>query len=124
MVRASPTKRGHHQVDYNIGFFKATDTGYTGKIETLSLKVQAEFTRVLNRKNENAPACEIFSGDLRIGAAWERQGKNGKYLSVSLEDPSFSSGYYNLYRNNGVEDGCTLSFERPRSKKEEPKQAA
>jgi hypothetical protein len=38
---------------------------------------------------------------------------------VSLEDPSFSSGYYNLYRNRGVEDGYTLVFERPRSKKED-----
>jgi uncharacterized protein (DUF736 family) len=109
---------------YNIGFFKATNSGYAGKIETLALKIPAEFTRVLNRKNENAPAYELFSGDLRIGAAWERQGKNGKYLSVSLEDPSFSSGYYNLYRNNGVEDGYTLTFERPRSKKDDTKQAA
>jgi uncharacterized protein (DUF736 family) len=54
---------------YNIGFFKATDTGYTGKIETLAIKAQAEFHRVLDRTNENAPTFEIFSGDLRIGAA-------------------------------------------------------
>ena len=111
---------------YNIGFFKATDTGYTGKIETLAFKVQADFNRVLNRTNENAPAFEIFCGDLRIGAAWERQGRTGKYLSASFEDPCFSSGYYNLYRNNGVEDGYTLSFERPKAKKDkaELKQAA
>jgi uncharacterized protein (DUF736 family) len=110
---------------YNIGFFKATNSGYEGKIETLALKIQAEFTRVVNRKNENAPAYELYAGDLRIGAAWERQGRNGKYLSVSFEDPSFSSGFYNLYRNNGVEDGYTLTFERPRSKKEDaPAKAA
>jgi uncharacterized protein (DUF736 family) len=104
---------------YNIGFFKKTDTGFAGTIETLSLKTTAEFNRVLNRKHQNAPAFEIFAGDLRIGAAWERQGKNGNYLSVSFDDPSFSSGYYNLYRNNGVEDGHVLTFERPRSKKAE-----
>ena len=104
---------------YNIGFFKATDTGYKGKIETLTHKLTVEFNRVLNRTNEKAPALEIFCGELRIGAAWERQGKTGKYLSVSLEDPSFSSGFYNLYRNNGVEDGYTLSFERPKAKKAE-----
>ena len=109
---------------YNIGFFKATDTGYTGKIETLALKVQADFHRVLDRKHENAPAYEIFCGDLRIGAAWDRQGKSGKYLSVSLEDPSFSAGYYNLYRNTGVEDGYTLNFERPKAKKDDVKKAA
>jgi hypothetical protein len=43
---------------------------------------------------------------------------------ASLEDPSFSSGYYNLYRNNGVEDGYTLSFERPKAKKEDVIKAA
>jgi uncharacterized protein (DUF736 family) len=99
---------------YNIGFFKATDTGYTGTIETLALKIQADFHRVLDRKHENAPAYEILCGKLRIGAAWDRQGKSGRYLSVSLEDPSFSSGYYNLYRNSGVEDGYALSARRRR----------
>ena len=41
---------------YNIGSFKATDTGYTGTIETLTHKITADFTRVLNRTNQNAPA--------------------------------------------------------------------
>lgn len=108
---------------YNIGSFKVTDTGYTGKIETLALKLQADFTRVLNRTNGNAPAFEIYSGDLKIGAAWERTGKSGKYLSVNLEDPSFSPGYYNLYRNRGVEDGHTLVFDRPRSRKDDKSEA-
>jgi uncharacterized protein (DUF736 family) len=102
---------------FNIGFFKTTDTGYSGKIETLALKVEAHFHRVLDRTHENAPALEIFCGDLRIGAAWERQGKNGKYLSISFEDPSFSSGYYNLYKSS-IENGYTLTFERPKAKKE------
>ncbi len=104
---------------YNIGSFKPTDTGYTGTIETLTHKIAADFTRVLDRTNQSAPAYDIFCGDLRIGAAWERTGKSGKYLSVSLEDPSFSSGYYNLYRKRGVEDGYTLVFERPRAKRED-----
>ena len=107
---------------FNIGFFKTTDSGYTGKIDTLAIKAQVEFNRVLNRTNENAPAFEIFCGDLRIGAAWERKGQQGNYLSVSFEDPSFSSGYYNLYKSR-VEDGFTLTFERPRSKKEDKKAA-
>jgi uncharacterized protein (DUF736 family) len=112
---------------YNIGFFKATDTGYTGKIETLALKLQADFIRVLNRTNQKAPTFEIYSGDLKIGAAWEYTGKYGKFTKVSFEDPSFSSGEYFLNRNRGVEDGWTLSFERTSRKKEdktETKQAA
>ena len=103
---------------YFIGSFKKTDTGYVGNIETLTLKAPAEFTRVLDRKHENAPAFEIFSGDLRIGAAWERKGQNGTYLSVSLDDPSFSAGYYNLYAKRGMDNSYELTFERPRSKKD------
>jgi uncharacterized protein (DUF736 family) len=103
---------------YNIGFFTKTDTGFEGRIETLALKIPAEFTRVTDRTHENAPTFEIFSGELRIGAAWERQGKKGKYLSVSFEDPSFSAGYYNLYKS-GVEHGYTLTFERPRAAKKD-----
>lgn len=108
---------------YNIGFFKKTDTGFAGKIATLALVTEAQFHRVLNRTNQSAPAFEIFAGDLRIGAAWERQGRNGSYLSVSFEDPSFSSGYYNLYQQRGAE-GYVLTFDRPRAKKDEVKEAA
>lgn len=110
---------------YNIGFFKKTDTGFAGTIETLCHRVPAEFHRVLDRTNENAPAFEIFSGELKIGAAWERQGQKGKYLSISLEDPSFSAGFYNLVKS-GIEHGYTLYFERPRAKKDDTasKQAA
>jgi uncharacterized protein (DUF736 family) len=103
---------------YNIGFFKKTDTGFAGKIETLALKVPAEFTRVLNRTNEKAPSFEIFAGDLKIGAAWERKGQSGTYLSVSFDDPSFSSGYYNLYAKRGAENSYELTFERPRARKD------
>jgi len=103
---------------YNIGFFKKTDTGFTGKIDTLAVKAQADFHRVLDRTNENAPAFEIFCGDLKIGAAWERQGQKGKYLSASFEDPSFSSGFYNLVKS-GIEHGYTLYFERPRTRKDD-----
>jgi uncharacterized protein (DUF736 family) len=52
---------------YNIGFFTKTGSGFTGKIETLAIKAQVELHRVLDRTNENAPALQIFSGDLRIG---------------------------------------------------------
>jgi uncharacterized protein (DUF736 family) len=109
---------------YNIGFLKSTDSGFTGKIETLALKVQVEFQRVLDRTNSKAPALEVFVGDLKIGAAWEYNGKYGKFYKVSFEDPSFSAGEYFLNRNRGVEDGWTLTFERTARKRDEAKQAA
>lgn len=74
-----------------LWIINATDTGYMGTVKTLTHKITADFTRVLDRTNGNAPAYEIYS-DLRIGAVWDRTGKSGKYLSVSLKKPSFSSG--------------------------------
>lgn len=101
---------------YNIGQFTKTDSGFKGRIDTLALKTEAEFRPVQGRTNENAPAFEIFQGTSRIGAAWKREGKTGQYLSVSFEDPSFSAGYYNLYKNS-ADDRYTLTFERPKAKK-------
>ena len=79
-------KELHHGLTF--GSFKATDTGYTGTVKTLTDKITADFKRVLDRTNGNAPAYEIYS-DLRIGAVRDRTGKSGKYLSVSLENPAF-----------------------------------
>lgn len=109
---------------YNIGFFKTTDNGFTGKIETLALKAQVELHRVLNRTNNKSPSLECFVGDLKIGAAWEYNGKYGKFYKVSFEDPSFSSGEYFLNRNRGVEDGWTISFERTARKKQDTAEAS
>lgn len=111
----------------SIVFFKATNGGYEGKITTLLHNLEVTFERVLDRTNEKAPGFHIYSGELLLGAAWERKTKKGsRYLSVNLEDPTFSPGFYSLYRNEGVEDGYKLVFERPRAKKEDDaaKQAA
>jgi uncharacterized protein (DUF736 family) len=105
---------------YAIGFFKATNSGYEGKIETLAFKIQAEFTRIVNRTNQKAPTYEIYCGDLKIGAAWDKISKKTgtKYVFVALEDPSFATGFYGLFRNSGVEDGYTLSFERDKGQRD------
>ena len=103
---------------YAIGFFKATNSGYEGKITTLLHNLtDVTFERLLDRTSENQPAFRIYNGELQLGAAWNRITKKGKkYISVNLEDPTFSSGFYSLWRNDGVEDGYTLVFERPKGK--------
>jgi uncharacterized protein (DUF736 family) len=99
----------------NIGFFKAVNGGYEGKITTLLHNLSVAFERVLDRTSENQPAFRIYSGELQIGAAWEKKTKKSKkpYISVNLEDPTFSNGFYSLWRNDGVQDGYTLVYERP-----------
>jgi uncharacterized protein (DUF736 family) len=104
---------------YNIGFFKATDTGFTGTIETLTHKLKVDFHRVLDRTNGKAPGLRLYVGELQIAAAWEYSGKYGKFYKVSFEDPSFASGEYFLNRNRGTDEGWTLSFERTARKKDD-----
>ena len=99
-----------------IGKFTKTEQGFKGLINTLAIKAEATFERNGDKQQDNQPDYEILASDIRIGAAWERTGKKGRYISVSLEDPSFSPGFYNLYKS-GIEHGYTLTFERPRPAK-------
>ena len=83
-----------------IGTFKKSGTEFTGEIVTLS--VQAKGVRIVpeaNRANDNAPSHRVFVGRAEIGAAWERRSGEGReYLSVKLDDPSFTAPIYaNLF---------------------------
>ena len=55
-----------------------------------------------------------FFGRAEIGAAWSKQSKRGRdYLSVKLDDPSFTGPIY----ANLVEDGETFALIWSRSRK-------
>ena len=76
----------------NIGTFKKSGNEYQGEIVTLS--VQARGVRIVpeaNRSNDNAPSHRVFVGRAEIGAAWSKRSNEGRdYLSLKLDDPSFS----------------------------------
>jgi uncharacterized protein (DUF736 family) len=57
----------------NIGFFKATNGGYEGKITTLLHNLDLTFERVIDRTNEKAPAFHIYSGELQSRSRVETQ---------------------------------------------------
>ena len=78
----------------NIGSFKKVGNDFQGQIITLSL--QAKGVRIVaeqNRSsNENAPSHRIFVGRAEIGAAWSKRSEEGRdYLSLKLDDPSFTA---------------------------------
>ena len=54
--------------------------------------------------NENAPSHRVFVGRAEIGAAWAKRSSEGRdYLSVKLDDPSFTAPLFaNLFDD---EDG-------------------
>ena len=100
----------------NIGSFKKVGKEYQGEIVTLS--VQAKGVRIVaedNRSNENAPSHRIFVGRAEIGAAWSKRSEEGRdYLSLKLDDPSFTAPIYaNLFDDQDGE-GYTLIWSRSR----------
>ncbi|HET6523543.1 DUF736 domain-containing protein [Sphingopyxis sp.] len=75
-----------------IGKFKKVSGEYRGEIVTLS--VQAKGIRIAPEDNPsgNAPSHRVFVGDAEVGAAWQKRTQDDRpYLSVKLDDPSFTA---------------------------------
>ena len=100
----------------SIGSFKKVGDDFQGEIITLSLK--AKGVRIVpeaNRSSENAPSHRVYAGRVEIGAAWSKRSEEGRdYLSLKLDDPSFTAPIYaNLFNDEGGE-GFNLLWSRPR----------
>ena len=100
-----------------IGSFKKVGSDFQGEIMTLSL--QAKGVRIVAEQNrsssENSPSHRIYVGRAEIGAAWSKRSEEKRdYLSLKLDDPSFTAPIYaNLFEDEGGE-GYTLLWSRPR----------
>ena len=100
----------------NIGSFKKSGEEFQGAIVTLS--VQTKGDRIVpesNRANDNAPSHRVYVGRAEIGAAWSKRSNEGRdYLSVKLDDPSFTAPIYaNLFEDEDGE-GYSLIWSRGR----------
>ena len=98
-----------------IGTFKKIGNSFEGSIVTLS--VQANGVRIVAEQNpasDAAPTHRVFVGRAEIGAAWTKRSEAGReYLSVKLDDPSFTAPIHaNLCADNEG-DGHTLIWSRP-----------
>ena len=100
----------------NIGSFKKVGSELQGEIVTLS--VQTKGVRIVpeaNRVSDNVPSHRVFVGRAEIGAAWSKRSNEGRdYLSLKLDDPSFTAPIY----ANLVEDGETFALIWSRSRKQ------
>jgi uncharacterized protein (DUF736 family) len=101
----------------NIGSFKKVGSELQGEIVTLS--VQTKGVRIVpetNRVNDNVPSHRVFVGRAEIGAAWSKRFNEGRdYLSLKLDDPSFTAPIYaNLFED---EDGQGYSLIWSRGRK-------
>ena len=97
-----------------IGTFTTTTNGFNGTIKTLNLNVKARIERVEN-PTDKGPQFRIFSGNVELGAAWQKHSEQSgrDYLSVKLDDPSFPAPIYATLIEVEGEDGLSLIWSRP-----------
>ena len=96
-----------------IGTFTSTENGFTGSIRTLALNVKARIARIEN-PSDKGPHFRIFSGNVELGAAWQKVSAEGRdYLSVKLDDPSFPAPIYATLIEVEGEEGLQLIWSRP-----------
>ncbi|MEH6703009.1 DUF736 domain-containing protein [Parasphingorhabdus sp.] len=100
-----------------MGSFTKSGESYKGEIVTMS--VQTKNVRIVPEEaseNENAPTHRVFVGRAEIGAAWTKTSKEDRpYLSVKLDDPSFTAPIFaNLFDD---EDGKTFNLIWSRARK-------
>lgn len=100
-----------------IGAFQSTETGYTGKLDTLAIKANVQFERIEDKAKDTHPDYRVSSGGKDIGVAWDHTDDRGHYLSVAFEEPSLTPGSYKLVKT-GVEKGYTLTYRKPSFKKD------
>jgi uncharacterized protein (DUF736 family) len=101
----------------NIGKFKKVGQEFQGEIRTLSVQARVRNVPEANRTNDDAPSHRVYVGRAEIGAVWPKRSKEGRdYLSVKLDDPSFTGPIYaNLF--DGA-DGETFVLIWSRSRKQ------
>ena len=97
-----------------IGIFKTSGDEYLGEI--ITLQVQARNVRIVpeaNRPSESAPSHRVYIGRVEIGAAWTKTSAEGRpYLTVKLDDPSFSTPIFANLMADEDGDSHTLTWIR------------
>ncbi|MBZ9801185.1 DUF736 domain-containing protein [Mesorhizobium sp. ES1-6] len=103
-----------------IGTFTRNDDGFFGNVSTLTLDAKLAILPAEKSDVENAPDHRVLCEGMEIGAAWDRTGeKAGAYLSVSIDDPSFTQPIRaNLFQFDAGKSAWHLHWSR-QSKRDE-----
>lgn len=75
-----------------IGSFRQVSGELRGQIMTLT--IQAKSVRIVadEQASGNAPSHRVYIGEAEVGAAWSKRTSDDRpYLSVKLDDPSFTA---------------------------------
>ena len=109
-----------------IGTFTKDGAGFTGQIETLTMRAKLTLEPNTNKKSDKAPDYRVIHlGDgftSEIGAAWIKtaQKSGSQYISVSIhDDPSLDRPLNCRLVKTGAENGHTLFWDRPKESAED-----
>jgi len=91
-----------------IGFVTHSENGtFKGQLTTLSIRAQITIAPNARKANGVQPDYRVYSGDVEIGAGWNRRSETSgnEYVSLSLAAPEFGPRrlYANLARAAGDE---------------------
>ena len=85
-----------------IGYVTKDENGtYTGQLKTLSIRAEITIQPNSRKASDAQPDYRVVSGDVEIGAGWNRHSETSgrEYVSLSLAAPEF--GPRRLYANLG-----------------------
>jgi uncharacterized protein (DUF736 family) len=85
-----------------IGYVARDENGtFKGQFKTLSIKAEITITPNVKKANAIQPDYRVHSGDVEIGAGWDRRSESSgnDYVSLSVAAPEF--GPRRLYANLG-----------------------
>lgn len=106
-----------------IGAFTRTETGYSGRIRTLSLDAELALVPAEPSDAENAPDFRVHIGGddgPEIGGGWKRVGeKASDYVSLAIDDPALAQPIRaNLFQSDAEGSTCSLHWSRPSKRAE------
>ena len=85
-----------------IGYVTKSENGsFKGQLKTLSIRAEITITANARKASDVQPDYRVYSGDVEIGAGWNRRSESSgnDYVSLSLAAPEF--GPRRLYANLG-----------------------
>ncbi len=85
-----------------IGYVTRCENGsFVGQLRTLSIRAEVSIVPNARKAHDTQPDYRVLSGDVEVGAGWNRRSESSgrDYVSLSLAAPEF--GPRRLYANLG-----------------------
>ena len=97
-----------------IGYVTKDESGtYMGQLKTLSIRAEITIQPNARKASDAQPDYRVISGDVEIGAGWNRHSETSgrDYVSLSLAAPEFGPRrlYANLGRAAGQDDDSVFA---------------